>query len=165
MTLFRLNDTGSSSSRYFLAIDPLKDIVYISLPLERRIIRLVDHRQTLDPKANWIPVAGTGETCRGVRDSCDGKGDPASAKLVYPKVTLNLKPSAEELADWSLFLFLYSTIQSSLVSITQGLALTIGGDLYFADGRTLKRIDPSGRLTTILGSPDRRWIPPLHWSK
>ena len=74
----------SMGGKFYMYYDDIKKELYISLPMEKIVVKLV-------PSKNPIlidQVAGTGEHCKG-NNPCGDNGKAVEAQLTYPKVLLN----------------------------------------------------------------------------
>ena len=81
--------TRDSGSRYYITYDRSSDSLYVSLPLEKKILKINIGNLDDDPAA----VAGTGRPCvswmAGPNAAwCGDGGEATKARMVYPKVYL-----------------------------------------------------------------------------
>ncbi|MEQ2215501.1 Teneurin-1, partial [Xenoophorus captivus] len=94
-------DTRHSTSpahKYYLAMDPVGEVLYVSDTSSRRVYRVRNLGQPKDPARNLEVVAGTGEQCLPFDQSHCGEGRKATeAALNNPRGKDNMLNAAEEL--------------------------------------------------------------------
>ncbi|XP_040569424.1 teneurin-m [Lepeophtheirus salmonis] len=82
-TLLRLN-ASSEESRYYMALNPMNDDIYVSLPSEKIVLRIKDTEEVLDEFQNYELIAGNRKKCRSVHH-CGNGGHANESSLIYPK--------------------------------------------------------------------------------
>uniref|UniRef100_A0A8C5H6N1 Teneurin-2 n=1 Tax=Gouania willdenowi TaxID=441366 RepID=A0A8C5H6N1_GOUWI len=83
-TILELNT--SPAHKYYLAIDPMGEVLYVSDTSSRRVYRVRNLGQPKDPSRNLEVVAGTGEQCLPFDQSHCGEGRKATeAALSNPR--------------------------------------------------------------------------------
>ncbi|XP_026796322.3 teneurin-1 isoform X2 [Pangasianodon hypophthalmus] len=76
----------SPAHKYYLAMDPVNEALYVSDTSSRRIYRLKKLSEPKDPAKNMEVVAGTGEQCLPFDQSHCGEGGKATAaSLINPR--------------------------------------------------------------------------------
>lgn len=82
---FSLTST-SPAHKYYLAMDPMGEVLYVSDTSSRRVYRVRNLGQPKDPSRNLEVVAGTGEQCLPFDQSHCGEGRKATeAALNNPR--------------------------------------------------------------------------------
>lgn len=76
----------SPAHKYYLAMDPMGEVLYVSDTTSRRVYRVRNLGQPKDPSRNLEVVAGTGEQCLPFDQSHCGEGRKATeAALNNPR--------------------------------------------------------------------------------
>lgn len=93
--IFSLPST-SPAHKYYLAMDPVGEVLYVSDTSSRRVYRVRNLVQPKDPARNLEVVAGTGEQCLPFDQSHCGEGRKATeAALNNPRGKDNVLIAAE----------------------------------------------------------------------
>ncbi|CAG08376.1 unnamed protein product [Tetraodon nigroviridis] len=91
-------DTRHSTSpahKYYLAMDPIGEVLYVSDTTSRRVYRVRNLGQPKDPSRNLEVVAGTGEQCLPFDQSHCGEGRKATeAALNNPRVFISMNQAS-----------------------------------------------------------------------
>ncbi|KAM3827511.1 teneurin-1 [Vipera latastei] len=118
----RNRDTRHSTSpahKYYLAMDPASESLYLSDTNTRRVYKVKSLSETKDLAKNYEVVAGTGDQCLPFDQSHCGDGGRASEAALHSP---------------------------------RGITVDKHGFIYFVDGTTIRKIDGSGQITTLIGS-------------
>ncbi|XP_039204686.1 teneurin-1 isoform X4 [Crotalus tigris] len=118
----RNRDTRHSTSpahKYYLAMDPASESLYLSDTNTRRVYKVKSLSETKDLTKNYEVVAGTGDQCLPFDQSHCGDGGRASEAALHSP---------------------------------RGITVDKHGFIYFVDGTTIRKIDGSGQITTLIGS-------------
>lgn len=93
LKLFSFSPLASTSPahKYYLAMDPMGEVLYVSDTTSRRVYRVRTLGQPKDPSRNLEVVAGTGEQCLPFDQSHCGEGRKATeAALNNPRGMENI---------------------------------------------------------------------------
>lgn len=89
ITLYDFLKSTSPAHKYYLAMDPIGEVLYVSDTTSRRVYRVRNLGQPKDPSRNLEVVAGTGEQCLPFDQSHCGEGRKATeAALNNPRGTV-----------------------------------------------------------------------------
>ncbi|XP_039204685.1 teneurin-1 isoform X3 [Crotalus tigris] len=122
ISILELRDTRHSTSpahKYYLAMDPASESLYLSDTNTRRVYKVKSLSETKDLTKNYEVVAGTGDQCLPFDQSHCGDGGRASEAALHSP---------------------------------RGITVDKHGFIYFVDGTTIRKIDGSGQITTLIGS-------------
>ncbi|KAL7979989.1 hypothetical protein Chor_004458 [Crotalus horridus] len=109
----------SPAHKYYLAMDPASESLYLSDTNTRRVYKVKSLSETKDLAKNYEVVAGTGDQCLPFDQSHCGDGGRASEAALHSP---------------------------------RGITVDKHGFIYFVDGTTIRKIDGSGQITTLIGS-------------
>lgn len=94
ITYFFLFPSTSPAHKYYLAMDPMSESLYLSDTNTRKVYKLKSLMETKDLSKNFEVVAGTGDQCLPFDQSHCGDGGKASeASLNSPRGKINKIPS------------------------------------------------------------------------
>lgn len=86
LTGIRCLGSTSPAHKYYLAMDPMGEVLYVSDTSSRRVYRVRNLGQPKDPSRNLEVVAGTGEQCLPFDQTHCGEGRKAAeAALNNPR--------------------------------------------------------------------------------
>ncbi|KAI4886913.1 hypothetical protein NFI96_030427, partial [Prochilodus magdalenae] len=155
----------SPAHKYYLAMDPVNEALYLSDTSSRRVYRLKTLSEPKDPAKNMEVVAGTGEQCLPFDQSHCGEGGKATAASLNNPRGDNLRQlslmqarnkgalaSALHGFQNDLINELYMVLHVSYFRNQQCIAVDKRGFVYFVDGTTIQKINERGVLTTFIGS-------------
>ncbi|XP_011529538.2 teneurin-1 isoform X4 [Homo sapiens] len=151
----RNRDTRHSTSpahKYYLAMDPVSESLYLSDTNTRKVYKLKSLVETKDLSKNFEVVAGTGDQCLPFDQSHCGDGGRASeASLNSPRDDSSPRRSVIVLMVDN-GLLPPEHVTGDLLKGQYRITVDRHGFIYFVDGTMIRKIDENAVITTVIGS-------------